>query len=287
MSTYYKYKSNVIDTIIIFIGCMIASLGVNIFLCHAQLLSGGATGIGLLFQYTLGIPTGIAVLILNIPLLFLSYKKLNRSFTLNTTIGMFSLSLSLMLTKPLSKLLTIPDLDFLLYCIYGGVLCGIGYGLVFARNGSTGGTDIITMIIRKKYSNFNIGSLCFALNIIIILIGAYIFGLTQALYTLISLFIQNMVLDRTLKGFVSKRLLLILTTKEKEIIDYVIKDLHRGITSLSAEGEYTHAKKKMLYCIVTTRQMLELKSAIQAIDSSAFITIVDISEVKGKGFVNI
>lgn len=287
MDTYYKYKANILDVVIIFIGCIIASLGVNIFLSHAQLLSGGATGIGLLLEYTLNIPTGITIFLINIPLLLVSYKKLNKSFTIYTTIGMLCLSFSLMMTKPLASYVSIDGLDILLYCIYGGVLCGIGYGLVFSRNGSTGGTDIITMLIRKKYSNFNIGTLSFSLNIIIILTGAYIFGLPQALYTFISLFIQSFVLDRMLLGFNSKKLLLILTKKEEDIINYVIQDLHRGVTSLVAEGEYTHDRKKMLYCIVTSRQMIELKNAVQSIDPSAFITIVDISEVRGKGFINI
>lgn len=287
MDTYYKYKANIVDIIIIFLGCIIASLGVNVFLSHAQLLSGGATGVGLLIEYTTNIPAGITVLFINIPLLAISFKKLRKSFTIYTTIGMLSLSLSLMITKPLASIINIDGLDSLLYCIYGGVLCGIGYGLVFSRNGSTGGTDIITMLIRKKYSNFNIGSLGFSLNLIIIIIGAFIFGLPQALYTLISLFIQSLVLDQMLKGFSSKKLLLILTKKESEVIDYVIKDLQRGVTSLLAEGEYTHDRKKMLYCIVTARQMISLKSAVHQIDPSAFITIVDISEVRGKGFMNI
>ncbi|WP_293981033.1 YitT family protein [uncultured Clostridium sp.] len=287
MDTYYKYRANIFDVLIIFLGCIIASLGVNIFLSHAQLLSGGATGVGLLVEYTTNIPAGITVFLINMPLLAISFKKLSRSFTIYTTIGMLSLSISLMITKPLASLINIDGLDLLLYCIYGGVLCGVGYGLVFLRNGSTGGTDIVTMLIRKKYSNFNIGSLGFLLNLIIIIIGAFIFGLPQALYTLISLFIQSFVLDQMLKGFSSKKLLLILTKKEHEVINYVIKDLHRGITSLFAEGEYTHDKKKMLYCIVTSRQMIELKNAVHQIDPSAFITIVDISEVRGKGFINI
>ena len=287
MDTYYKYKANIFDILIIFLGCIITSLGVNVFLSHARLLSGGATGIGLLVEYTTKIPAGIIVFLINIPLLIISLKKLSKSFTIYTTIGMFSLSFSLMITKPLASAINLNGLDILLYCIYGGVLSGIGSGLVFLRNGSTGGTDIITMLIRKKYSNFNIGSLGFCLNLIIIIIGAFIFGLPQALYTLISLFIQSLVLDQMLKGFSSKKLLLILTKKETEVINYVIKDLHRGITSLFAEGEYTHDKKKMLYCIVTSRQMIVLKNAIHQIDPSAFITIVDISEVKGKGFINI
>jgi len=287
MNTYYKFKANILDTLLIFLGCIISSLGVNIFLSHARLLSGGATGIGLLLQYTMGIPVGIVVLLLNIPLLIISYRKFDRSFSIYTTIGMLSLSISLIITKPLSNLVVLNNLDILLYCIYGGVLCGVGYGLVFLRNGSTGGTDIITMLIRRKYSNFNIGGLGFSLNLIIIAIGGYISGVPEALYTLISLFIQSIVLDKMLKGFSSKKLLLILTLKEDEIINYVIKDLNRGITSLFAEGEYTHDRKKMLYCIVTSRQMIELKTAIHDIDPTAFITIVDASEVRGRGFINI
>jgi uncharacterized membrane-anchored protein YitT (DUF2179 family) len=286
MGTYYKYKRNLVDVIFIFLGCMIASAGVNLFLVHAKLLSGGATGVALILEYTLKVPAGIVVFLINVPLLILSYKKLDRSFTIYTTIGMLCLSFSLMITKSFASFINI-DGDLLIYCIYGGVLCGIGYGLVFLRRGSTGGTDIITMLIRKRYSNFNIGSLGFSLNLLIVIAGAIIFGIQQALYTIISLFIQSLVLDRMLKGFNSKKLLLILTRKEEEIIEFVIKDLNRGITSLFAEGEYTHDKKKMLYCIVSSHQMIDLKSAIHSIDPSAFITIIDISEVRGKGFLNI
>lgn len=212
MNTYYKFKNNIIDILFIFLGCIIASLGINLFLSHAQLLSGGATGLALILQYTTGLPSGLMVLILNIPLLLISYKKLDKSFTLYTTIGMLCLSTSLIITKPLSSIAIVDD--FLLLCIYGGALSGIGIGIVFLRNGSTGGTDIITMLIRKKYSNFNIGTLGFSLNLVIVTMGAIIFGLPQALYTLISLFIQSIVLDRVLKGFSSKKLLLILTKKK-------------------------------------------------------------------------
>ena len=253
---------------------------------HAKLLSGGATGVALILEYTLKVPAGIVVFLINLPLLALSYRKLDRAFTIYTTIGMLSLSISLMLTKTFATFINLEG-DLLIYCIYGGVLCGIGYGMVFLRHGSTGGTDIVTMLIRKKYSNFNIGSLGFSLNLLIVTVGAIIFGLPQALYTIISLFIQSVVLDRMLKGFNSKKLLLILTRKESEIIDYVINDLNRGITSIFAEGEYTHDKKKMLYCAVSSHQMVELKSAIHYIDPTAFITIIDVSEVRGKGFLNI
>lgn len=275
-------KHMVLDFIFIFIGCIIASLGVNLFLVNAQLLSGGATGIALILQYMFSVSSGITVFIINIPLFFVSYKLLNTKFTLYSAVGMMSLSLSLIITEPLSKLVRVDDV--LLYCIYGGVLCGLGYGLVFSRNGSTGGTDIITMVLRKKYSDLDIGTLSFTLNCVIVFIGALIFGLPKALYTLISMFVQSVVVDKVINGFYSKKLLLILTDKEQDIIEYVIKDMNRGVTSLISEGEYTHELRKMLYIAVTSSQLVRLKKKILRIDPKAFITIIDVSEVNGKGF---
>ena len=275
-------KHMVLDFIFIFIGCIIASLGVNLFLVNAQLLSGGATGIALILQYMFSVSSGITVFIINIPLFFVSYKLLNTKFTLYSAVGMMSLSLSLIITEPLSKLVRVDDV--LLYCIYGGVLCGLGYGLVFSRNGSTGGTDIITMVLRKKYSDLDIGTLSFTLNCVIVFIGALIFGLSKALYTLISMFVQSVVVDKVINGFYSKKLLLILTDKEQDIIEYVIKDMNRGVTSLISEGEYTHELRKMLYIAVTSSQLVRLKKKILRIDPKAFITIIDVSEVNGKGF---
>ena len=143
------------------------------------------------------------------------------------------------------------------------------------------------MLIRKKYSNFEIGKLGFILNCIIVIVGAVVFGIPRALYTMLSIFTQGIVLDRVLQGFNSRKLLLIITNKSQDIIDFVIKDMHRGVTSIPIEGEYTHRKAKMLYCIVSTREMLSLKNKIYTVDPMAFITIVDTSEVKGKGFKNV
>ncbi len=285
MKYLFKNKSFYVDVVVIIIGCLISSLGVNLFLSNAGLLSGGVTGIGLILQYLWNITSGITVFILNIPLFIVSYKFLSKRFTIYTAIGMISFSTALMITKPLSSLVKVDDT--LLYCIYGGILSGIGYGLIFFRNGSIGGTDIITMVVRKKYSDLDIGKVGFAFNLIIVTLAAFIFGLPKALYTLISMFITSSILDRVLSGFTSKKLLLVLTEKEEDIINYVIKDMNRGITSLMAEGGYTHNQKRLLYVAVTTSQMISLKNKILRIDPKAFITIIDVSEVKGKGFQSI
>ena len=285
MKYLIKSKNFYVDILVIIIGSFISSLGVNLFLSNAKLLSGGVTGIALILQYLWEVPSGITVFLLNIPLFFVSYKYLNKRFTIYTAIGMLSFSTALMITKPLSTLVLVDDM--LLYCIYGGVLSGIGSGLIFYRNGSTGGTDIITMVIRKKYSNFDIGQVGFAFNLIIVTVSIFIFGLPRALYTLISMFITSTILDKVLNGFTSKKLLLILTEKEDDIINYVIKDMNRGITALMAEGGYTRDKKRLLYVAVTTSQMISLKTKILRVDPKAFITIIDVSEVKGKGFVTL
>ena len=211
MKDLFKNKSFYVDVVVIILGCFISSLGVNLFLSNAKLLSGGVTGIGLILQYLWNIPSGITVFILNIPLFIVSYKFLSKRFTIYTAIGMISFSTALMLTKPLSSLVQVDDT--LLYCIYGGVLSGIGYGLVFFRNGSIGGTDIITMVVRKKYSNLDIGKVGFGFNLIIVTLAAFIFGLPKALYTLLSMFITSTILDKVLNGFTSKKLLLVLTEK--------------------------------------------------------------------------
>ncbi|GAA0684956.1 MULTISPECIES: YitT family protein [Clostridium] len=285
MKDLIKNRSFLLDISIIFLGTLIASLGINLFLSHAQLLSGGATGIALIIEYISGFPSGISLFFLNIPLFVLSYKKLDRYFTLYSAIGMLSLSVSLMITKPLSSLININDI--LLYCLYGGALCGLGYGLIFLRNGSVGGSDIIAMIIRKKNSNFNIGTIGFGINILIVILGAIIFGMPRALYTLISMCIQSIVLDKVIKGFSTKKLMLILTDEEDKIIDFIMSDLHLSVTSLKSTGEFTHENRKMLYCVVTSRQMIALKNEILKKDPKAFFNILDIAEVKGGGFKNI
>ena len=128
MNLIKKNKDFILDVVIIFVGCFIASIGVNLFLSHAKLLSGGATGIALILEYITNFPSGVSVFLINVPLFLLSYKKLSRTFTLYSAIGMTSLSISLLLTKQFSTIIQVDDI--LLYCLYGGALCGIGLSLI-------------------------------------------------------------------------------------------------------------------------------------------------------------
>ncbi len=284
MNTILNKYRGIIDTIVIIFGCFIAAIGVNMFLVHARLLSSGVAGVGLIVQYMTGFKVGFTMFLINIPLFIISYFKLSKSFTFYSAIGMLSQSFFLILTENIGGIINLQDT--LLYCIYGGVLCGIGYGLVFTRNASTGGVDIIVMLIRKSYSG-DIGKLSFTINLIVVSVGGFFLGLPKALYTLISIYIQGLVIDKVVKGLNRRQLMMIITDQDEDIKGYIMNHLHRGVTILPAEGGYTSHKKKLLYCIVSTGQMIELKRAILSLDARAFMSIIDVSEVKGKGFKNI
>lgn len=275
-------KDMIKDMIMVTIGAIVAALGINMFLVHANLLSGGLSGITLMLQYLTGFPAGYSILILNIPLFFLSYKKVNKRFTFLSFVGTVVLSVALIFTEPLKDFVRVNDI--LLLGIYGGVLNGIGLGVIFSNHGSSGGLDIISALIKKKYENFEIGTITFVVNFLIVGIGATIFGLTSALYTLVSMYITSYLMDKVIKGFNRQKLILIITEKEEEVSESIMSGLKRGVTFLYAKGAYKKQEKKVLYCAVSLKEVPKLKYIIREIDGDAFISILDASEVEGRGF---
>ncbi|MBE6064384.1 YitT family protein [Clostridium cochlearium] len=285
-SSKYLNNLSVKNIFFIILGSLISAIGINTFIVNASLLSGGVSGLALILEYTLDIPTGYSVLLINLPLLYLSYKKMDTKFTINTIIGSVSLSIMLILTRPLQKAVVLDDI--LLLCIYGGILNGIGVGLSFSNQGSTGGLDIVSSVIKKKYENFDIGKISFAFNFLIVVAGAFIFNIKIALYTLVSMYLTATMIDKVVKGFDNKeKLIFIITEKEVEVSKWIMDALGRGVTFLNGEGAYTSKEKKVLYCVVSLSQLPELKHMVKEIDNHAFISILDVSEVQGKGFKKI
>ncbi|MGL4731922.1 MAG: YitT family protein [Clostridium sp.] len=275
-------KTNFIDLLFIILGSFISSIGVNMFLIHAKLLSGGVTGVALIFQYLFNIQAGYIILLLNIPLFILSFKKLDKKFTIYSLVGTLSYSLSLILTSSISGILTINDT--LLFCLYGGVFNGIGFGLIFAHHGSTGGFDIISMLIKRKHTNLNIGKISFGINLLIVSVSAFIFGPTSALYTLIAMYTTAFVLDNIVKGLNQTKSVFIITQEEELVSDLLMKTLNRGVTYLYGEGAYSKDQRRILYCIIPLSQLPDLKNIVTSVDEKAFISISDTSEVHGRGF---
>lgn len=265
----------------IVLGCLVLAIGINVFITPHNLLSGGVSGLAILAFYVTGISPGLMVMLLNIPVFYIGFKKVDLEFVLISMIGMFIFSFMLGFTKPLQQYIYIDDL--LASCIMGGVLNGIGNGLIFRQRSSLGGSDIISIILKQKYS-IEIYKLMFGINIVVVCLGAFVNSLKLAIYTLISMYIASAVLNLILDGLDRKKMLLIVTEKGRECADAMIANSRRGITMFEGEGAYTGKDKKVLYCTVTSRQLASVKNTILKTDPHAFISVIDVSEVQGKGF---
>lgn len=274
----YKYVPMVIA---ILLGGIICGISFNVFLMPHKLLSGGISGIALTISYLLGVSPGILIFVLNIPIFLLGIRFIDKEFIILSLIGMLALSISI---DTFSFLKNVVDTqDILLSCLYGGVMNGIGMGIVFRNRASQGGIDIIAVIM-KKYFSMNIGSTSMIINFVIVTVSSFIYGLQPAMYTLVSMYVSSTVLDKVQQGFGRSKSVMIITDKEKEIAEEVLKQLGRGITYLEGEGAYTGNKKKVLYCIITLNQLAKLKQIVRETDENAFMTVSDTSEVLGRGF---
>ncbi|SEF51230.1 Uncharacterized membrane-anchored protein YitT, contains DUF161 and DUF2179 domains [Caloramator fervidus] len=270
--------------IFILLGCFISAVGINAFIVPHKLLSGGVSGLAIITQYLTGIPSGYLVLLFNIPIFLYGIKELEYDFIFFSVVGVLLLSFFLILTKDLTSALNIKDI--LLSSIYGGVLNGIGLGIVLKNKGSMGGIDIVAVALKKRLG-VNISTVSFIINLFVVLLGSIISSLEAGLYTLISMFISSRVLEYVLQGFDRKKMIMIVTDKPEDISTRIFKELGRGVTFLYGEGAYTGHNKKVIYCIITLNQLIKIKTIVFDIDPGAFLTIIDVAEVQGKGFKNI
>ncbi len=270
--------------IYITLSSFVSALAVNVFFVPHELLSGGIGGIALIIQYVTKIPAGYSIVFFNIPLFIFSMKKIDLEFTMLTIIGTIAQSIFLILTKDVSNYYYVKDI--LLSCIYGGVLQGAAVGIIISNHGSLGGSDIVCVYARKTH-DIDIGEMTLAINIVIISIGAFLFGLDIALYTLMTMYVVSYFIDKVIKGFDRKKLLLIISDKNDEISKKIKEQLNRTSTFILAEGSYAKEDERIIYCIVSLGQVPKAKNIVDSVDSKAFLSIIDTSEVKGKGFKSV
>lgn len=268
----------------IILGNLLCSLAFNAFFIPSKLLSGGVGGLGIMTQYLTGIPSGIAVFIINLPIFIIGAKMVDKEFAIYGFISMFILSFMLTITNGIDKYFLLDDI--LLGSIFGGVLNGIGMGLMFRQRTCQGGFDVIAAILKKKY-NLNIGTGLMMVNTVIISFSSLLFGYKSAMYTLISMYIGYQVLDKVQTGFNVKKNIVIVSNKSEEIGNEIIDKLQRGITFLEGMGGYKKENTKVIYCIITSNEVVRLKNIVDRIDSAAFIIINDVVEVKGSCFKSV
>lgn len=280
----YSKRELITKFIVILVGNILSSIAFNVFFIPNKLLSGGVGGIAIIIQYLTGIPTGISVFLLNIPIFIIGSKMVDREFAVFGFISMLTYSSILTFTANLGKYFVIDDM--ILVAVFGGVINGIGMGLMFRNRLNQGGFDILAAILKKKL-NVNIGSGLMMANTVIVSLSGLLFGYRSAMYTLIAMYVGYSVLDKVQTGFNVKKNVVIVSEKPDEVADIILKEIHRGVTFLHGTGGYTKENKKVIYCIVTSRETAKLKEVVENIDPSAFFIVNDVVEVRGKGFKNV
>ncbi|WP_352417774.1 YitT family protein [Proteiniborus sp.] len=268
----------------IVLGNLLCAIAFNVFFIPSKLLSGGVGGLGIMIQYLTGIPSGISVFLINLPIFIVGVRMIDKEFISYAFISTFVLSFFLTITNGIGKYFLIDDV--LLGAIFGAVFNGVGMGLMFRNRTCQGGLDIIAAILKKKL-NMNIGTGLMTVNTVIISLSSLLFGYKSAMYTLIAMYIGYKILDKVQTGFNVKKNVVIVSDKSQEMADEIIQRLHRGVTFLEGMGGYTKENKKVIYCIVTSSETAKLKDIVEEVDPKAFFTINDVVEVRGSSFQSV
>lgn len=265
---------------VVIVGSLLVAVSLNFFLINANVFSSGFTGAAQLVAsisndfFNLKVSTGLLYFIFNIPVLILGWMKIGRSFTIYSIISVVFTSVFLQLLPVLS----ISD-DILLNAVFGGVIGGVGVGFVLKIGASTGGMDIVAMVLSRMHDK-PIGVFIFALNGIIVATAGTLYNLENALYTIVSLYVTTVVID-SIHTRHQKLTVMIITDKAEAIQSAIIDKMIRGITVLPAKGAYSGEDRKMLYLVITRYELYELEKIIYSVDEKAFTNIVETVEVLG------
>ncbi|MDO4712053.1 MAG: YitT family protein [Peptostreptococcaceae bacterium] len=275
-------RSNIQKLAAVCIGELLCAIAITFFFIPHRLLSGGVGGIAIMIQYLTDLSSGIFILLINIPIFVLGFRKLPKKFMIFTFISTNLLSVFLMMLKQLDLDLRVEDI--MLSAVFGGVINGVGMGILFRYATSQGGLDILAMIARKEW-NMNIGSALMGMNFIIVAIASTLFGVERGMYTLIAMYVAYQCVDKVISGFDDKKQIMIVSQKSIEIAKVIMVDPHRGVTLLQGRGAYTGEHKEVIYCVASNRQVVRIKQIVEELDPKAFMSISDMVEVSGKGFI--
>ena len=256
-------------------------LGFNLFLIPAHLLTGGISGVALIIYYLTDLPVGLQNLVYNLPILYLAYHVFGRLYAADTIFGTVVLSVILDATHFLVDWSICSDP--MLNAIFGGVLAGIGFGMVFRANANTGGLDVIAAVAKKYYS-LDVGTVVFLLNFFIIMGSVALFGIEFALFSVVSIYVTAELTNRVAAGLNREKSIVIVSPQAKAICSDIMEHVHRGATFLDGRGGFAEETKSILFVVVSLTQVSRVKTIVDHHDPQAFMIVSDTSEVSGKGF---
>lgn len=276
-------KGILIDSLGMISGCLLLSIGLNMFLSPHTIAPGGLSGLSVVLSKISGLSISTIMLIMGIPLIIFSIKILGKKDAIKTLIGMLLLSFCINITSPLSDL-TVTN-DVLLASITGAILTGLGLGIVFRVDGSTGGTDLIALMINRAIPSITISKcLVFIDGLVVLSSGIVNKNIETGLYSAISLYIIIKMIDFIISGFDYSKEFKIITNEKEALRDAIVNDVKRGITILEGKGGYTDTNKSILIVVVRKNQEIHLKKLIKKVDKNAFIIVSNVHEVYGEGF---
>jgi uncharacterized membrane-anchored protein YitT (DUF2179 family) len=269
---------------LILIGAFILASGFVLFITPYKIIPGGVYGISIVLHYLFGTPVGLVALCFDIPLTIIGIRILGPRFGYKTVLGF---SLTAIFTDTLTYFWGFEPLvkgDALLSSIFGGVMVGLGLGLIFRSKATSGGSDIVAMII-AKYTRLPLGMLMIYVDSVIVLVGVLVFRDWKIpLYSWIVIFITGKVIDIVLTGLSSDKSIFIISEKHEEIRDRIIINLNRGGTYIDGKGMFNMADRKIIFTVVSRRELATLEEYVHQIDPKAFLTVLDATEIFGEGF---
>lgn len=274
-------KRHVIEVIEVILGAALMAVATSFFLLPNQLSSGGFSGIATILYYLFNLPMGITILVLNIPLFILALFKLGKGFIAKAILGTFAFSAFIDIFDKLNPLTQ----DRFLACIYGGIIMGIGTALILRANASTGGSDLISLIIREYNSKYRTATLITVIDIIIVTLNVFFFKKIEiGLYSAIAIYLMGKIIDVIFEGIYFTKLVFIISDKSEEISKRIGENIKRGVTGLHGKGMYTSQDKLVLMCAATRGDVTRVRQTALIVDPKAFIIITNAREVFGKGF---
>lgn len=263
------------------LGTAVMAVAIKMVFDPVNLVTGGVSGVGIIAKELAGVPLWLTNTILNVPLFLAAFFVKGWRFIRRTLMATAGLSFFLYILPEINLGMD----DIFLSALFGGVVSGVGTGLVFMARSTTGGTDLLAAILQRYLRHFSVAQIMQVLDAMVVVAGAWIFGLNYALYAIIAVFAVGKVTDGILEGMKFSKLAYIISDKPDEIAAAVMEELERGVTGLSGTGMYSGSSKNVLICVVSKKEIVQVKDIVSKIDSRSFVIVTDAREVLGEGFI--
>lgn len=271
----------VVDCAVIAAGAVLMGVALSVFMVPFKIAPGGASGLATVLHYLTGLRVSVLIPLINIPIFIIGIIRLERDFLVKSVFGTVVLSIA----TETAAILPPPTSDPLISAVFGGAVMGIGISAVLSRGGTTGGTDILVLVIRRSFSEVSVGRLYLLIDGAVIAMAGLAFSSGEVIfYSAVSLVVSTYMTDAALEGLNLARLVYIISDSNREICDRIYAELKRGVTGLNSVSMYSGRSGRILMCVIRKGQLSKLKKIIQDIDKDAFVIICDAKEVMGSGF---